>query len=462
MGERIEPISFTGREMAAVLLVLLVVSATLLARLPSASESEWEPLPLPDALPISHFNGQIANLTVWAQEHMGPRLPGSENASRLRTYLNQTLTRYGWNVTQQTFSAPELDGTMLTNLIAKRGPGEVKAGAGTETGPLYMLGAHYDTRPYNDREPGNLSSWRPIPGANDGGSGVAVLLELARVLQPAVLTSEVWLVFFDGEDHGPYSNRMFLGSKYFSEHLEDGVAQRTKAFVLLDMIGDADLGIPREGNSDPQLLDELYTIAAALNETAFENRAGRAVTDDHIYVARRNIPAVDLIDFDYGGPGPGGLYWHTLNDTRDKVAAESLASVGRVVETWVRLKTTDPQGGCANGTVCADDSGSEEDSWASPPPDIDSMVVEKDATLFDGLYLLENLSVGPNTNLTVVKATVALAGNLTLGDGARLVLVDSIIASATNETGRILASSFHRHEGAEVILHRSEWWGPPL
>ena len=446
------PISLNGREMAVVLVVLLVASATLMARLPSASDSDPEPLPLPSVLPKSHFNGNVANLTVWAQEHMGPRLPGSENAIRCRAYLATTLAAQGWNVTHQSFPSPELNGTVLTNLIAKRGADDGDGGPGADNGPIHMVGAHYDTRPYNDREPGNLSTWQPIPGANDGGSGVAVLLELARVLQPATFTSEVWLVFFDGEDHGPYSDKMFLGSKYFSDHLEQDIVDRTEAFVLLDMVGDRDLNIPREGNSDPDLLDELFGIAEALNETAFQNRAGRAVTDDHVYVARRGIPAIDLIDFDYGGPGPGGPYWHTLNDTRDKVSAGSLESVGRVVETWVRLKATDPHG---EGTV-------DGEVWDSPSPEVGPLTVDQDRTLGPGLLVLVDLTLAPAVNLTVTNATVALLGNLTLGDGCRLDLVDSILAAADLPDGLLTASRFQPGDGAEVETTRSEWWGPAL
>ena len=463
MDGSLEPLCLTGRELAVGVVVLLVVSASLMAWLPEASIEDPELPSLPEDLPASHFDGNVANLTVWAQEHMGPRLPGSENASRLRAYLAATLDRYGWNVTEQAFASPELDGTTVTNLIARRGPDEDGGGRapGPGSGPLYMVGAHYDTRPFNDGETDNVSSWQPIPGANDGGSGVAVLLELARVLQPATLTSEVWLVLFDGEDHGPGSSKMFLGSKYFSEreHLEESIVQRTEAFVLLDMVGDADLGIPREGNSDGLLLDELYTIAAALNESAFENRNGRAVTDDHVYVGHTGIPVADLIDFDYGGPGPGGPLWHTLNDTRDKVAAGSLASVGRVVETWLRLKATDPYGG---GTGGAGGDGGAEGAWDSPPPLAGTLQVTKDALLGPGLFVLKDLNLSASVKLEVANGTVALAGNLTLGEGARLVLVDSILASSTAPDGRVPASNFHLSEGAGVNLTRSEWWGPPV
>jgi len=426
--------------MTLLVTLILVSSTLLLAWAPRQDDDPARRLPLPPPLPTLCFDGGVANLTVWAQEHMGPRLPGGDNAGRLRAYLNASLTRYGWNVSEQAFVSPELDNLTLTNLIARRGPDTPPAAKGAEAtapGPIYMLGAHYDTRPYNDMEPGNITTWRPIPGANDGASGVAALLELARALTNTNLTSEVWLVFFDGEDHGPAIDKMFLGSRFFSRELDQDIVNRTEAFVLLDMMGDADLAIPRERNSNVALLDELYGIAASLNETVFENRPGPSILDDHIYVADRGIPAVDLIDFTYP-------YWHTLNDTRDKVSAASLESVGRVVESWIRLKAADNR------------------STPSACSGVTELVANTDTVLSPGLHGLSNISVGPGITLTITNATVALYYELTLAKGSRLVLVDSILAAADTPDGRLPATRVTLATEASVEVIDSEWWGPEL
>jgi len=134
------------------------------------------------------------------------------------------------------------------------------------------------------------------------------------------------------------------------------------------------------------------------------------------------------------------------------VSAGSLESVGRVVETWVRLKATDPHG---EGTV-------DGEVWDSPSPEVGPLTVDQDRTLGPGLLVLVDLTLAPAVNLTVTNATVALLGNLTLGDGCRLDLVDSILAAADLPDGLLTASRFQPGDGAEVETTRSEWWGPAL
>lgn len=438
--------------MAIVVVIIFMVSSILLKWAPPEEDEGPGPDDGNDLKKNLHFDGGVANLTVWAQEHMGYRIPGSEASARLRNYLSATLVGYGWNVTLQPFHSPELNLT-LTNLIAKRGPDN---GTGNASTPLYMLGAHYDTRPYNDREEQNVEDRVPIPGANDGASGVSALLELARATQNVRFENEVWLAFFDGEDHGPLDDKMFLGSRNFSRELDQTTVDRTRAFVLLDMIGDVNLTIPREVYSDPELLDEVFSIAEALEESAFLNETGYRVVDDHVQVAARGIPAIDLIDFDYGSKGPGGKYWHTLADNRTKVSGESLASVGRVVEAWLKLKAT-------NTTRL------EDLPEVVPPPSQDITVIAGDITgdekLYGpGLYVVKDILVQGNVTLHFVNATVALEGTLTLGPEAKLILEDSIMAATDNDLGLIPAERVQLAPGALVEWDPadSEWWGPDL
>ncbi|MFL7795247.1 MAG: M28 family peptidase, partial [Anaerolineae bacterium] len=189
-------------------------------------------------------------------------------------------------------------------------------------GPVIIIGAHYDTRRSADMEDASV----PVMGANDGASGVAVLLELARTLDRNKLENEIWLTFFDAEDNGRLDDwEWCVGSRYMAQNL----AITPESVVVVDMIGDADQNIYYERNSDSVLQVRLWDIAAALGYSdTFIDEYGYAIYDDHRPFIDRGIPAVDIIDFDYP-------YWHTTQDTPDKVSAESLERVGRVLEVWL-------------------------------------------------------------------------------------------------------------------------------
>jgi glutaminyl-peptide cyclotransferase len=187
-----------------------------------------------------------------------------------------------------------------------------------------LLGAHYDTRPVADRDPNDAK--QPVPGGNDGASGVAVLLELARVLDASTLDRQVLLAFFDAEDRGELDGWPFsVGAEHMASHL----TVRPDYMVLVDMVGDRDQNIYWESNSDPALMRDLWSIAEKLDygrQFIPERRWG--LMDDHIPFVNRGIPSVDIIDFDYP-------YWHTALDTCDKISPESLERVGRVLQSWL-------------------------------------------------------------------------------------------------------------------------------
>ena len=165
---------------------------------------------------------------------------------------------------------------------------------------------------------------QPVPGANDGASGVAVLLELARTLPADSVPT--WLVFFDTEDNGRVEGwDWILGSRAFAEE----VTVQPQAVVIVDMIGDSDLNIYYEKNSDPTLRAEIWSTAADLGyDKQFIQEEKYNMLDDHTPFVEKGIPAVDMIDFDYP-------YWHTVQDTPDKVSAESLKAVGDTLWHWV-------------------------------------------------------------------------------------------------------------------------------
>lgn len=188
-----------------------------------------------------------------------------------------------------------------------------------------LLAAHYDSRPRADRDRGPARD-APIPGANDGASGVAVLLEVGRALAAWDPGVGVDLVFLDGEDYGRESDldHYLLGSKYFVRSMGD---YRPRAVILVDMVGARGLRIPMEGNSRaaaPALTRLVFDVAAEIGAAAFVREDGPALIDDHVPFLQAGIPAVDLIDFDYPA-------WHTQNDTPEQCAPESLGQVARVL-----------------------------------------------------------------------------------------------------------------------------------
>jgi glutaminyl-peptide cyclotransferase len=284
------------------------------------------PRPAPTPTPpigAGEFSGKSALSFLEDQVGFGPRPVGSENAKKTGDYILDRLTELGWATEVQEFTHLGVSGR---NIIAKAG-----------TGPVAIIGAHYDTRKKADRDPDPGRREEPILGANDGASGVAVLLELARSLDRTKLANEVWLVFFDAEDNGGLEGWEFsVGSEFMAANLSTAPAM----VVVVDMIGDADQDIYKEGNSTPGLVDEIWSIASSLGyEEQFLPKYGMRITDDHVPFLRRGYPAVDLIDFNYP-------YWHTTQDTIDKVSAASLERVGRVLQALLEtgpLKSSDVQ-----------------------------------------------------------------------------------------------------------------------
>jgi Zn-dependent M28 family amino/carboxypeptidase len=247
----------------------------------------------------------------------GPRLPGSEAHAATQAMIYSELEAAGWAVNvQQT----EYQGQTVINLVGKSSP-ELEPGK-----PWIVVGAHYDSRLEANMDPDLEKIDDPVPGANDGASGVGVLLELARSL-PSNLPNNIWLVFFDAEDNGSIDGwDWIMGSNAFVAEL----AEKPDAAVIIDMIGDADLNIYYEKNSDSRLLIQIWDQAAKLGfGSAFIPEYRHRILDDHIPFLQAGIPAVDLIDFDYP-------YWHTTSDTADKVSPESLYMVGETLWHWLQ------------------------------------------------------------------------------------------------------------------------------
>jgi Zn-dependent M28 family amino/carboxypeptidase len=271
------------------------------------------------------FTGEAAWKHLNAQCDFGPRPPGSAAHAQTIRYIAGHLKEQGAAVSFQRFQLedPYSDGTLdLINIIGSYSPKADKR---------VLLAAHFDTRPWADQEKVDSLRALPILGANDGASGVAVLLELAEILgkrPPKDLGVD--LVFFDGEDYGKDSDleHFLLGSKYFAANLG---GYRPVCGILLDMVGAADARIEQEANSlakEPELTAELFRRAEALGLDVFVARRGQPVYDDHIPLLLAGIPMVDLIEFPY-------TYWHTLEDTPDKCSQETLRQVGVLVTDFL-------------------------------------------------------------------------------------------------------------------------------
>jgi hypothetical protein len=258
----------------------------------------------------------------------GTRNPGSEAHKKCRDYILAETAKYCDNPRLQPFEHEwSRDGqtVKMWNVIGEQNWADAKV--------RVALFAHWDTRPSAEQDPDPENHLKPIPGANDGASGVAVLLELMRVLKDQHPGVGVQFVFLDGEDLGPGLDEMFLGAIAY-----------TKAFpkpmpnygILLDMIGDKDLVVPREPNSAALaggVQRALYTHAMTVGLGAtFPLTYGPTIEDDHIPLNQAGLPTVDLIDFDYAS-------WHTLADTPDKCSAASLGKVGKLLQTWILRPT---------------------------------------------------------------------------------------------------------------------------
>ncbi|MBN2184327.1 MAG: M28 family peptidase [Candidatus Krumholzibacteriota bacterium] len=269
------------------------------------------------------FDGESAFRFLEEQCEIGFRYPGSPEHRKLQRYLAGSLERFGANLSLQPFDGVLTTGDTL-HLI------NVIGNYNTGSGKRILLGAHFDTRPMADRDPDPAKRSVPITGANDGASGVAVLLEIARLLDADPPPVGVDIVLFDGEDSGEagVAEDFCLGSVYFASNLRGYMPY---AAIVVDMIGDRDLLIKQEGfsrASSPGLYEEIFSIAERLELKQFSREYGVSLIDDHLPLIQAGLNAVDLIDFDYE-------YWHTVEDTPDKCSPESLEAVGRVLIEFI-------------------------------------------------------------------------------------------------------------------------------
>ena len=325
---------------ATVLAALLLVCATTLVHGTPASDIDYYEVDRCAQAENLQFDGNAANASVQWQVDLGPRLPGSEVSASLRDTITANLTALGYEVTQQEHQRYDMN---LTNLFATWSPD------GASTGQL-VLSAHYDSRNVADQDTNESNRTLPVPGANDAASGVAVLLELAKHIPSMGLNHDVILFFNDAEDQ---DHAYTLGAEAWAENLTAEEVASTHAFVLLDMVGDADLQLHNVMPGNDTLKARVVELAGDLGmvngTSGCGGEAGQdilqydtlvGVLDDHVHAHELGIPSIDIMDTSYGEPKPYtfGSYWHTMEDTPDKVSAESLGAVGRLVELGLRTR----------------------------------------------------------------------------------------------------------------------------
>jgi hypothetical protein len=271
-------------------------------------------------LPKAEFNGERAFAYLRQQVEFGPRVPNSLAHEKTRALILRTLSECGFTTSVQEFEsyAPAMKQVLRGfNLIGIYPPG---------SRAQIIFSAHYDTRCVADRDPNPERRALPIPGANDGASGVAVLLELARIIpQREAGSTPIALVFFDLEDQGlgSESSGFCLGSRYLAANLPPCLAD-FEIGVNLDMIGDAQLTLSYEPFSlqaAPELVEAIWEIGARIDPAVFVKRKGPPVYDDHVPFLEKKKKYINIIDFDYP-------QWHTSDDCVEKCSPRSLKTCG--------------------------------------------------------------------------------------------------------------------------------------
>jgi len=282
--------------------------------------SGWRP-----PAPPPPFSGDSAFALLEQQVAFGPRVPGTEGHARQLAWMVEYLRERADTVWLQPFEHVtwEGDSLRLTNVFAGFRP---------ELEDRILLVAHWDTRPTADAESDLERRLQPIPGANDGASGTAVLLRLADVLSRHSAPIGVDILLTDGEDYA--TGDMYLGATYFATNKPR--EYQPLYGILLDMVGGRDARFPIEGNSRhfaPEIVDRVYGVAEQLGYgEMFPRVPGALVEDDHIPLNRAGIRTINIIDFDFG---PNNRFWHTLEDDLHNVAPEPLEAVGSVLTALI-------------------------------------------------------------------------------------------------------------------------------
>lgn len=324
--------------------IALVLSGTTLAQAQSSATSAERPLAGPvggqaeaDApRPPSSFDGAYAYMVLRAVCELGPRVSTSQAMLKQQQMIRDHFAELGAQIIEQDFMvAHPLEPTrqvQLKNMIVR---------FHSERKRRLLIGCHYDTRPFPDRDPQNPQGL--FLGANDGASGVGFFFELGKHLEALDGKYGIDLVFFDGEEFVWRTgiDPMFLGSTHFAtEYAKNRWNGKYAYGIIVDMIGDKELELYYEGNSlqyAPKLCRSIWGVAAELGVKEFISEQRHHIRDDHLPLnSIAQIPTCDIIDFDYPNTKVGNIYWHTEKDIPENCSAESLEKVGGVLLEWLR------------------------------------------------------------------------------------------------------------------------------
>jgi Zn-dependent M28 family amino/carboxypeptidase len=286
------------------------------------------------------FNADSAYSYVQAQVDFGPRVPNTEAHEKCAEYLAGELSRFGAEVTEQRANLTAFDGTTLRAI-------NIIGSFNTEQTVRILLFAHWDSRPFADNDPNVENHKKPVLGANDGASGVGVLLEIARLIGENPPTVGIDIIFFDAEDYGqPYfyqgkemPDSWALGSQYWARNPHKP-GYRAKYGILLDMVGAKNANFLKEKTSTmyaPHVVEKIWTKARELGYgNLFQNKEGSYITDDHLYVNEiARIPSIDIIDFERSFVPQ----WHTVNDTMEYIDKGTLKAVGQTILETIYSET---------------------------------------------------------------------------------------------------------------------------
>ncbi|MBK9246895.1 MAG: M28 family peptidase [Ignavibacteria bacterium] len=318
--------------------LVLILFSTIFYGCPNAKDAP--PVEIPTSKPTSNitndtiplFDGQAAYSLVEKQLNFGARVPGSKAHTLCRDFLLSELRQLTDTAFLQSFTS-EIYGKQIrfSNIIGSYNPKSVKR---------ILLCAHWDSRPRSDQSTNPSDTASPCPAANDGASGVAVLLEIAHKLREKTPTLGIDIVLFDGEDYG-YEHDLsnyFIGSRHFAGNLP---FSKPMSAVLLDLVGDKDAEFrfePSSYNSNPTAINKIWDIAARRGCGYFKAEQGNGVSDDHDMLIQASIPSIDIIDVNLVGhvdKNPRRKYWHTIHDTIENISPETLQCVGQCVLEYV-------------------------------------------------------------------------------------------------------------------------------
>jgi len=317
---------------AHILVVIVLLSSCTKENTPIAKEKVVEKQKISKSVPS--FDGKYAYETVAKQVSFGPRVPNTPFHLKCKDYLIAELSQYADSVFVQSFDDYiEGEKVQLFNIVARF--------KGDDPSKVLLLGAHWDSRPLADEDPDPKKAAKSFDAANDGGSGVGVLVSMAKSFKSEKPPVTVDIVLFDGEDLGLHGSMEYFcrGSKYYTQQLTP--LNRPSHVIILDLVGDKEAQFTVEGNSNrsaPAFIRSLWSVGLEVGNGTFVNQIGSDIYDDHMPFIAMGIPAVDIIDAELVGNrafNPRRRYWHTSDDTMENISELTLSAVGKTVLTFI-------------------------------------------------------------------------------------------------------------------------------